>query len=1118
MTMKLSELRVSATMNAAPYKAGMDQKVAADNAGSASSQKFGAAIGQTYQKVSQAGSVVERLSKQYIAGYAEAFKFESALRALGRGMETGNVSLAQASAILDGLYKKFGMAAESTQIQSAGYTKLADTVAQKNAEIARSGKLVTIAGAEVAAGMSLIGRQALDVANQNNRIAAGFASLGQSSKVLTPAVKDVAAGMSTYGKATLEASVQNERLITGMSRFGGVARGTKATLADIVSGMSSVGRQSLIVSEQNDKIAAGFARIGQLSKAQAPAVTDVAAGMSTYGKAALTTSIQNERLISGMSRFGGVARQTAGAIAETGKGAALTTYQLANLSFQINDVVTMAALGARPLQILASQGGQVFQILQQGEGGVRASLSYLGQLITGLITPFRLAVSGATALAAAGVYLGVSWRNAQQQISLALTGVGGAAGVTAGDINAVSLAVAAAGELSVSEAREIALAMASTGKVSSDVISRVTALGHSVELVFGTDAKGAAELLAGALADPAKGVEDLNKRLLAFDDATSQSIKNLTTQNRLFDAQTLFVNGLEKSIGKASDQTTLWGYAYDTAAAKASYFFGVIGQGVNRAAGFQDPKEALEDAQTKLDQMVSSKTGALVGGRIPQRFSTSQIDAQIEKVRQFAEAYSKIADNDQEAARVRESLDFGNMVRNIDPSLSKLAELDATLKRLKDDLLNNEVTSRIDDDTFAAGIHAVSALEARVALEKEYIALAFQEKGISSSTLGQALKENAVVLAGIDARTPAQKADIAYQQAFNSLRQQGISVAESMFRADMARAQSLNQSQHDLSEAARDRMYQSRQDIEQGELQNSLIGRSVEVSTRLTAQFQLLAAAKAEAFKNGTTVSVQEQLQALIAADEKARQAVDAARKNVSNDLTFSNDQLGWTPIEQNVYSTMQSAGLLDNGKIVGAQNEMIAAQIRFNEELQRSMDIQKGFASDFLHTMLQGKSATEALGNALNNLASKILDNSLDTLFAGLKGVGGTSSGGLFGGNILPGILHAGGVAGNDNYPTRSVSPLAFVGAPRYHSGGIAGFKPDEVPAILQRGEVVLPRGASASGNGGVTVNVPVSIDATGADAAGLARVTQAVAQLQATLPSTIIKVVHGARDRRTA
>ena len=36
---------------------------------------------------------------------------------------------------------------------------------------------------------------------------------------------------------------------------------------------------------------------------------------------------------------------------------------------------------------------------------------------------------------------------------------------------------------------------------------------------------------------------------------------------------------------------------------------------------------------------------------------------------------------------------------------------------------------------------------------------------------------------------------------------------------------------------------------------------------------------------------------------------------------------------------------------------------------------------------------------------------------------------------------------------------------SPRYHSGGIAGIRPGEVPAILQRGEMVLPSGSKAGG-----------------------------------------------------
>ncbi|OFB60684.1 phage tail tape measure protein [Synergistes jonesii] len=57
----------------------------------------------------------------------------------------------------------------------------------------------------------------------------------------------------------------------------------------------------------------------------------------------------------------------------------------------------------------------------------------------------------------------------------------------------------------------------------------------------------------------------------------------------------------------------------------------------------------------------------------------------------------------------------------------------------------------------------------------------------------------------------------------------------------------------------------------------------------------------------------------------------------------------------------------------------------------------------------------------------------------------------------------HSGGVVGAGG-ATALVSPSVFIGAPRMHGGGISGLRSDEVPAILQRGEVVLPKGSTAA------------------------------------------------------
>ncbi len=94
------------------------------------------------------------------------------------------------------------------------------------------------------------------------------------------------------------------------------------------------------------------------------------------------------------------------------------------------------------------------------------------------------------------------------------------------------------------------------------------------------------------------------------------------------------------------------------------------------------------------------------------------------------------------------------------------------------------------------------------------------------------------------------------------------------------------------------------------------------------------------------------------------------------------------------------------------------------------------------------------------------------------LNMVGGGSAGGGQGGigGFIAGLVsaptkHTGGPV-NSGGGLRTVGPWDFVGAMRYHGGGIAGLAPDEVPAILLRNEEVLteddPRHRANGGLGG--------------------------------------------------
>lgn len=136
------------------------------------------------------------------------------------------------------------------------------------------------------------------------------------------------------------------------------------------------------------------------------------------------------------------------------------------------------------------------------------------------------------------------------------------------------------------------------------------------------------------------------------------------------------------------------------------------------------------------------------------------------------------------------------------------------------------------------------------------------------------------------------------------------------------------------------------------------------------------------------------------------------------------------------------------------------------------------GITTAFSDMISGAKSAGEAFSDMAKSFAAsmaKMLAEYLakKALMAGLNAIS-PGAGDAFG----AAVKHTGGMAGGGG-SVRRVSPSLFAGAPRYHAGGVAGLKPGEVPAILQKGEEVLtqndPRhaanGGGQQGGGGTRV-----------------------------------------------
>jgi hypothetical protein len=115
--------------------------------------------------------------------------------------------------------------------------------------------------------------------------------------------------------------------------------------------------------------------------------------------------------------------------------------------------------------------------------------------------------------------------------------------------------------------------------------------------------------------------------------------------------------------------------------------------------------------------------------------------------------------------------------------------------------------------------------------------------------------------------------------------------------------------------------------------------------------------------------------------------------------------------------------------------------------------------------------------------ISSILADLALLAFKRGVLGPIANALAGVFGGGgLFAGIFHNGGMVGAAA-PMRRVPALAFADAPRMHSGGWAGLRPDEVPAILQRGERVLSRREVAAGmSGGSPQRLEITVQVEGA------------------------------------
>lgn len=153
---------------------------------------------------------------------------------------------------------------------------------------------------------------------------------------------------------------------------------------------------------------------------------------------------------------------------------------------------------------------------------------------------------------------------------------------------------------------------------------------------------------------------------------------------------------------------------------------------------------------------------------------------------------------------------------------------------------------------------------------------------------------------------------------------------------------------------------------------------------------------------------------------------------------------------------------------------ELERQQEQYQQMGQIANTVFNGLVNALSDGKIEGRELLQILMNVVQQLMSMMG-------FGGLGGGGGLL-GMLFGGGggmggLGVGLYHKGGIVGRDPSGMRNVHPALFAGAPRYHRGGIAGLMPGEVPAILQRGEAIIPRGGIGGREGSTHISNHIQI-----------------------------------------
>lgn len=760
----------------------------------------------------------------------------------------------------------------------------------------------------------------------------------------------------------------------------------------------------------------------------------------------------------------------------------LRPYELQNLGYQVNDLVTQISSGTPITQAFAQQAGQIIQIFPK----------FFGAL-------FRFFPLIAAAAAAIGTLWAAFTRvtnvtASQKQFERQLAATASAATYNAQELAKTAQALDEYGG-SLEDARA-SLNSFIKESVDPTYLTEFGEAARDLAKVMGVEIPEASEKVAKAFTGNYDDIKELDDAFNFLSVAERKHIRELFESGKASEARTKAFEIFERKMSEgAAKMNGPWSNAIDNVANAWRGFLDWLGN----TSFIQGAIRLVDDLGEKVKRLTSLLPGA--NGAAGLAEDIAKADARLAELRGA------------QPSRLRDGL-----IR------SAQAERDRLAARQQADNAPNAADPRNANDPRAQKEDEDARLEAQAKLQERLNSLAKQradelarqrerqqdflddlksesdEREFQIGLIDQTERQQAIATALREAQLKAEEVGVTLSEAQLEAIQKSVGA---LYDAEQAAAARLKIDQLALAVAEQRGEVESREDYVAREARDAGFERIVELD-KATGEYIVRLSQEEQAYRR----LLGEQYDLMQAARDR-----EALEKSVNDQMKLRETLMESIAFYQEQGDTTQVNALkmqLDgvNATLLTAIDNLIAYFAKFQTPeamaaLQYWKTMRDQIAQVDQKVIVTGKDINEGIANvgvsAFDKMAEAIANggNAWSAFIDGFRQAaaeflrqiaqmiiqqailnalgGGPTGGGGVGGTVagwINGLFrHDGGMVGSGG-GMRAVSPAAFAGAMRYHSGGIAGLKPNEVPAVLERGEEVLtaddPRHRANGGMGG--------------------------------------------------